>query len=517
MVGFGPGSLLGGTWESAGRASPVAEVTGGAASSKVAPPMWRWLLSGGALAVLGLAACTTPSSVLVDQIDYASQYYQNGPKADLTVYWSGSPRFPLTVNLAPAPGCSQGSLSCEPGSYTSPSRADPLVWKQSTFCAGNAPASLPPWTGRYYYWLADAAGNRSARLLLTETCQFHPVATVFSSAFQHDQPWLTSVLRPVTDVSWNLVDVSKSLVISLGLIFLVAFPSQLFNSTLQSHYEEVVGWFSPLGAIGRLAPEPEARTPGWLVAGVFLLGGVLGSLLDPRWGFDRATLEGIAGILLASAFTTTVYTLVHARYLRRVTGIAGHLRVYGGGIAIACACVLVSRLTQAQPGYLYGVLLGFTLGTAAPALAKHHAGRNVALGSAAVLVVSIAVWLLWTPVKAAADSGHAVPLVVLSTAMAGVFLGGMTSLLFGLLPLRWLDGEKLLAWQRFLWLALVVVAMFLFVHVVLDNAASTPHPGRNLSVTIALFLAFGAVSTGFWAYFRFRPEPTPQTAAPALP
>lgn len=479
--------------------------------------MWRRLVLGGVLAVVGLAACTTPGSVQVDQIDYASQYYQNGPKADLTIYWSGSPRFPLTVNLTPAPGCSQGSLTCEPGSYTSPSRADPLVWRQSTYCAGNAPASLPAWTGRYYYWLVDAAGHSSARLLLTETCQFHPVALVFTSAVQHDQPWLTSVLRPVTDVSWKLVDVSKSLVISLGLIFLIAFPSQLFNSTLQSHYEEVVGWFSPHGAIGRLAPKAETRPPAWLVAAVFVLSGVLGSLLDPHWGFDRATLEGIAGILVASAFTTTVYTLVHARYLRRVTGVAGYLRVYGGGIAVAIACVLVSRLTQAQPGYLYGVLLGFTLGTAAPTLAKHHAGRNVALGSAAVLAVSVAVWFLWTPVKAAADTGHAVPLVVLSTAMAGVFLGGMTSLLFGLLPLRWLDGEKLLAWQRFLWLGLVVVAMFLFVHVVLDNAASTPHPGRNLAVSVALFVAFGALSTGFWAYFRFRPEPVPPAPAPALP
>jgi hypothetical protein len=39
--------------------------------------------------------------------------------------------------------------------------------------------------------------------------------------------------------------------------------------------------------------------------------------------------------------------------------------------------------------------------------------------------------------------------------------------------------------------------MFLFVHVVLNNAASTPHPGRNLAVTIGLFVGFGLVSTGF--------------------
>jgi len=122
--------------------------------------------------------------------------------------------------------------------------------------------------------------------------------------------------------------------------------------------------------------------------------------------------------------------------------------------------------------------------------------------------------LLWTPVLATTRANHTVPLVILSAAMAAVFLGGMTSVLFSMLPLRWLDGEKLLAWRRFLWLGLVVVAMFLFVHVVLNNAAGTPHPGRNLAVTVALFFGFGALSTGFWAYFRFRPQPVP---APALP
>ncbi|HEX6489084.1 MAG TPA: FGLLP motif-containing membrane protein [Candidatus Dormibacteraeota bacterium] len=476
--------------------------------------MWRWLILGAPLALVGLTACSAPASVRIDRIDYASQDYENGPKSDFTVYWSGNPKLPLSLEYTPAPGCSQGSQTCAAGTYLFPRQANPLVWSGATDCVGNLGPGTPPWTGGSYYTLVDAAGNRSDRVLLVNTCYYHPVATVLRSAVFHHQPWLTQVLRPVTQISWKALDVSKSLVISLGLIFLIAFPSQLFNSTMQSHYDEVMGWFR---WVPRPRPRDSGRAPRWLIAVVFLLGGVLGSLLDPRWGFDGTTLEAVAGILLASAFTTIVYTFVHAAFLRRVTGLRGYFRVYGGGIAVAGGCVLVSRLTQAEPGYLYGVLLGYTLGAAAPRLARPHEGRNVALGAGTMLIASVAMWLLWTPVKAAADATEAFPLVVLSTAMAGVFAGGITSLLFGLLPLRWLDGEKLLAWQRFVWLPLVLIAMFLFIHVVMNNAASTEHAGRNLVVTVALFVAFGALSTGFWAYFRFRPEPVAIGSATATP
>src|SRR5437763_10499903 len=97
---------------------------------------WRGVVRGGLLAglgltVVGLAGCTAPRSVQINQVDYASQYSQNGPQGDLTVYWSGSPNFPLRVTITPPAGCSQGPLTCEPGTSTPLGSAGPLVWPKA--------------------------------------------------------------------------------------------------------------------------------------------------------------------------------------------------------------------------------------------------------------------------------------------------------------------------------------------------------------------------------------------------
>lgn len=126
-----------------------------------------------------------------------------------------------------------------------------------------------------------------------------------------------------------------------------------------------------------------------------------------------------------------------------------------------------------------------------------------ALAFGLVLITSVAVWLSWAPVKDTAGGGGGFTVVVLSTAMACIFLGGMTSLVFSLLPVRFLDGEHLWSWRRAAWLGLFGVGMFLFVHVALNRT--------SLAVAVGLFVAVCVASTAFCAYFRFR-RPRPATA-----
>jgi hypothetical protein len=333
------------------------------------------------------------------------------------------------------------------------------------------------------------------------------------------QPWVADLIPTFQEVSWRAADVARSIFVALALLFVIGFPAQIFNSTLMAHYEEVLGWFERPrrvlerlhGNVGFRLRTSENATSAWFLAAVFVLGGLFGALLDPRAGLDQVTLESFAGILLATAFTTVVYTLVRAVALHRATSLRGRMRVYGLGVAIAAGCLVVSRLTAAQPGYLYGILLGYDLGRTVQ-LKRHHEGRIVAVAAAVVLVVSVLVWLLWTPISASARADpSSFVLGTISTAMAAVFLSGLTSLMFGLLPLRWLDGGKLFAWRRLIWALATGVGLFMFVHVVLRNAASAAQPTHSLVVTVGLFVLFGVLSMGFWAYFRFRTRSAPQS------
>ena len=231
---------------------------------------------------------------------------------------------------------------------------------------------------------------------------------------------------------------------------------------------------------------------------------VIGAFIDPRFGFNLTSLEAVLGNLGGILVTTFVYTGFSAWLLHRVYGRWGYFRVFRGGVVLAVICVAVAKLFSAQPGYIYGVMLGYTLRDFQ--VPKQHTGRLVATGYGLVLVVSLAAWVMWTPVKAAAATSTAIPIIVASSILAGIAMGGMSSMVFGLLLLRFLDGHTLLSWQRALWVAIFGIGMFLFIHVVLNSTAASAQ-GRSYTGAIAFFAAFGLASIAFWAYFRYRPEP----------
>jgi hypothetical protein len=172
-------------------------------------------------------------------------------------------------------------------------------------------------------------------------------------------------------------------------------------------------------------------------------------------------------------------------------------------LLIAAGCVLVSRLTDFEPGYLYGVVCGavFT-GT----LAQREQGHAVALATLLTVVIAFVAWFAWEPVNtAAATSGAAVPLIVLDDFLGAVFTGGLIGATIGMVPLRFLPGGTLAAWHRGAWAAVTFVVTFAFVEILL-NPARGGHPAHaGLGTVIVLFVLFGGGSVLFAYHYRKRP------------
>ncbi len=288
-----------------------------------------------------------------------------------------------------------------------------------------------------------------------------------------------------------------------GAVLIAAFPSELFNSTLDANYPEIRGWFG-------LHPQPSrglgTRHPGLLFAGFVLLGGVLFALLSPGFGFDLSTLALVLGLALSLVLITFTYRLPLLLHVRTRLGAWGSLRVLPGTALVAIACVAVSRLVHFQPGYMFGLIAGLDF---EQEIGTDTRGRLTLLSSAALLNLGLFAWIVRTPLAEAAGGPNSGFWIIAAEAcLAALFIGSLESVLFYLIPLRFLEGRKLTAWSRAAWAIIFGIAALAFVEILLQPASgyfATATASAQVITAAALFIGFGVFSVAFWAYFRFRP------------
>ena len=169
---------------------------------------------------------------------------------------------------------------------------------------------------------------------------------------------------------------------------------------------------------------------------------------------------------------------------------------------------MLTRLTNFQPGYLYGLVVAVVVASEVSVAVE---GKAMATAAASTLLVAVAAWfgLLWADGLGSAGSDPGLPIIALQTAFVMAVVAGVELTFFGMLPLRFLPGEKVFRWNRPVWAALLGCGIFAFVHVIINpRSGYLADSNRTPMVTIvALLMFFGLSSVAFWAYFRFRPGP----------
>ncbi|HEX8004241.1 MAG TPA: FGLLP motif-containing membrane protein [Mycobacteriales bacterium] len=288
------------------------------------------------------------------------------------------------------------------------------------------------------------------------------------------------------------------------LMVLIAFPSELFNSTLEKHYDEVRGWFGLRRERRRAAERPRGQRVAMFL-GYAAAAAVLYALLDRDAGLDGRTARLWFGLLVGIVVVTLTFGAAALLYHRR-RGSRGAIEVLPGTLLVAVACVVVSRLTEFEPGYVYGIVGGYAFAKALPA---RDEGRAAVLSAGWVLAAALLAWLVWQPVNAAAEDGSAgLPLGLLDTTLAAIAIGGVQGLVVGLLPLRSLPGHAIARWDRRVWAAAYGLVLFVFLTLLLHPSSgfgADTHPVPFFT-WLGLFVGFGAVSVAFWGYFARRPS-----------
>jgi hypothetical protein len=330
-----------------------------------------------------------------------------------------------------------------------------------------------------------------------------------ASAIPTGPPSFADSVVDLSGIATDAASIGGSGLLAL-LLVLIAFAAELFNNTVENNYSEIAGWFNK-GPVGRIRAQL-AGANGWArshtriaVLSFVALTALVSSFVDPAFGLDLRSLAEFLGFLVGLIVVLASFKLPPMLAHRRKTGELGNLRPLPWALVIAAVFVLVSRVGNLQPGYLYGIVLGaiFTR-----EVSDDDEGKETVYGSIWTIVASIVAWVLLTWVRflgfPAADFGN----VLIQTALAAILVAGLEATAFGLMPLRFMPGYAIYRWNRPAWAVLFAISVFAFIHILIGPSSgyvSALSPVAFLAA-LGVFAAFGALSIGTWGYFRFRPE-----------
>jgi hypothetical protein len=339
------------------------------------------------------------------------------------------------------------------------------------------------------------------------------------SQFVASVPLPTEVSRDPAVIGTNL---ALALIFALGF----GFTSTLFNSTLRENHATLRRWVDPVlrpfsAAAGKLkigsttgaAPRSRARRLLEPIS-IVVLAALIYSFLDPDFGLSTQGLQLFLSLLVSVAVVTFLYEGVQTGLCRARFHTPAALKLYPAALLVAVGCVVASRVVGFSPGYLYGFVGAMAfLSAAEPTIPCR--GRMVLIASVGLMAVSVGTWFLAVPLTDAAASGGWLMQLLQGTAVA-VFVAGLESVFFGLIPLSFMDGETLLRWRKPIWLALFAAVAFMFWHVLLnkDSQYAAAFGGQSTRVMITLLGVFTTLTLVSYFYFRSRrPRVGPVVAA----
>ena len=319
-------------------------------------------------------------------------------------------------------------------------------------------------------------------------------------------PTFAGSVATVSDLNTDAVALGGSLLLALLLLLIVGFIGELFNNTVENNYDEIAGWFrkGPFDAIRRGIDRVRIDPPGHPGLLLFIaLTALISSFVDPAFGLDLRSVAVFLGFLVGLIVVLASFKLPPILARRRRTGELGQLRPLPWALVIAAVFVLVSRIGNLQPGYLYGIVLGAIFVTD---VSDRDEGRETFYGAVWTLVAALLAWAALTWLRSLGIPEDGFGATLLETAFAAILVAGLEAAAFALMPLRFLPGYTLYRWNRPVWALLWLAGLFAFFHILIGPTSgyvSELSPAAFVAA-LGVFAAFGALSIAIWLFFRVR-------------
>ncbi|MFZ0664737.1 MAG: FGLLP motif-containing membrane protein [Acidimicrobiales bacterium] len=329
---------------------------------------------------------------------------------------------------------------------------------------------------------------------------------------------VASYVPTPAQVSWSLHNIAYSWFWVAVLIVLLGAASTLFNATLDANIVEIQGWFAPLRRRFRRKGIPDSDEPkeptkwtGWRGITLYLLiGGLVYTLRSPSVGTFADFAVGIAAGSIVGMEVTR-------RNIVKRKSKVGQPIALPSTLIVAAAFLAISALASARPGYVFGIVIGMAF---TPALEQVEKGAYAAFETALALGVGIAAWLIRWPLAYGLTAHPSVFHRFIADVLAVIFVSSICTVAFGMVPLRFLPGEEVRAWNKIGWAVLWAVGLFGLIHI-LESGYGYASASSERTPTLVLGIALLVVAIAFWAYFRLKDgagaheEPAPVAQQPA--
>jgi hypothetical protein len=306
---------------------------------------------------------------------------------------------------------------------------------------------------------------------------------------------LTGSIAPVAQIIDNPVTIAVAGGLALALLFLVALPTELLNSSLSSNT-------SRLGRVYGAFDRGMTRAQDWLIrvthsraiaaALLVVIVAVIYGFVDPNFGFDVVSVRLVLSLGIALFLLSFVASWISGIIIRRAWGAIGVVAMQPTIILFAVVGVVVARILEFSPGFLVGVAIGLELLQAS----RHVTARAVFVQLGVVTGLALAAWVVYSLFTPGDDF---VGMLVDDT-MVAITAEGLTGALIAVFPLTFLDGRELWEVSKRLWVAAFLLVAGAFALLVLPTAVEGTDVA-DYGVWLTVFAVFGLVSLAVWLIF----------------
>lgn len=300
----------------------------------------------------------------------------------------------------------------------------------------------------------------------------------------------------------------------IALLFFVALPAELVNSSLDENYERVFGRFRlrKVGWIERLKKWSKKKP---LIGGIILtvLASFILSFSDPRFGFDLASLRLFISCVIATFLLGYLANQITSRILKRNWNIVSSIQLQPFGLIIALLGVIVSRVLDFAPGLLIGLILTLALGGR---VNRKSEVKYVLTWAGVQFALSIIGWIIYNLVAGAIASGSFFGALFDDT-VAAIGAAGLSSLVVALLPITYFDGRTLFKSSKLRWAIVYGVVLIAFFVIVVGSGGLWGDIEQPLWIWLIVFAIFSLVCLAIYWWFRTHPEEKPAPVKVAKP